>query len=396
LQGLIKALLPDAFLRDPWNLHQRVVLLVDESGLISDFCTPDTLPPDVRLEHFPGEVWTAAPILAHAHLESFDAPSASWRRDAFTPWVEDLLAWRMHAERLDAASSAQLSLSELEKNGCGLVLSHVAERGADGQQRDALPAVMPLREVFAPDVESFAAESLEAAKRVGGIALHAPYSVTPEVARQVFAAMEGSGLVSIHLGEHAQERAFLVDGTGPMADLLARRERPLRGGKWTSPVAWLRDMGGLRCGVLAVHGGDLSADELQQLHQAGVALVFCPGTHAYFGRPPTNYLEAGIPLPALGCDSRASNTSLDPLREVALAYKQMPQPGAQAWWQALTQRGAEAVQRRDLGCLDIEHRAVVLRLKDCPEEAQKDAVGLCTYLCSGDSIPRQVSAFSAC
>lgn len=370
--------------------------MVNEAGVISGFCTPDSLPPDVRIEHFPGEVWAAAPILAHAHLESFDAPSSTWRRDGFSSWVEDLLAWRMHAERLDSATSARLSLKELEQNGCGLVLSHVAERGADGHQHDALPLVMPFTEVFAPDVESFAFESIEKAKQMGGVALHAPYSVTPEVARKVFSAMHGHGLVSIHLGEHEEERAYLVDGTGPMADLLARRERPLVGGQWSSPVDWLRAMGGLRSGVLAVHGGNLSAEELQQLHQAGVALVFCPGTHAYFQRPPTQYQEAGIPLPALGCDSRASNASLDPLREVALAHQQMPQPGAQAWWQALTEHGAKAVQRDDLGRLDSAYQAVVLRLMDCPEDALKGALDLCNYLCSGDSIQRQVSTFADC
>ena len=347
-------------------------------------------------QRFEGEVWAAAPVLAHAHLESFDAPSESWRRNSFALWVEDLLTWRLHAERLTSSASALLSLEELERNGCGLVLSHVAERGAEGETRKALPEVLPFTEVFAPDADSFSAELLEKAKQNGGIALHAPYSVAPEVARQVFTAMQGHGLVSIHLGEHEEERAYLVDGAGPMADLLARRERPMVGGQWTSPVDWLRAMGGMREGVLAVHGGNLTAAEIQEMEGAGVAMVFCPGTHLYFDRPPTAYAQPGVTLPALGCDSRASNAVLDPLREVALAHQSMPGHGAQAWWGALTVRGAGALQRQDLGSLDPGKLARPLRVSQIPEAAHGNAQAFCEFLCSGIDLKREVSSFPTC
>jgi len=347
-------------------------------------------------QRFEGEIWAAAPVLAHAHLESFDAPSDGWRRSSFALWVEDLLTWRMHSERLTSTASALLSLEELERNGCGLVLSHVAERGAEGQARKALPEVLPLTEVFAPDADSFSAKLLEKAKQNGGIALHAPYSVAPEVARQVFTSMRDQGLVSIHLGEHEEERTYLVDGAGPMADLLARRERPMVGGQWTSPVDWLRDMGGMREGVLAVHGGNLTAAEIQELERAGVAMVFCPGTHLYFDRPPTAYAESGMTLPALGCDSRASNAVLDPLRELALAYQSMPVHGAQAWWGALTVTGARALQRQDLGSLAPGKIARPLRISQVPEPAQGTAKVLCEFLCSGADLKREVSSFATC
>lgn len=347
-------------------------------------------------QRFEGEVWAAAPVLAHAHLESFDAPSDGWRRGGFSEWVEDLLTWRMQAQRLSSAESAVLSLEELASHGCGLVLSHVAERGAEGHARKALPEVLPFTEIFAPDADSFSPQLIDKAKENGGLALHAPYSVAPEVARQVFAAMRGHGLVSVHLGEHEEERAYLVEGSGPMAELLARRERPMMGGQWTSPVDWLRDMGGMREGVLAVHGGNLAADEIQELQAAGVSMVFCPGTHLYFERSPTAYAAPGVHLPALGCDSRASNAVLDPLREVALAYQAMPAPGAQAWWGALTLTGAAALQREDLGSLAPEKCARPIRLFELPNAVQDSAVALCEYLCSGIDLKREVSGFSTC
>lgn len=342
------------------------------------------MPSRLELERFPGETWTAAPVMAHAHLESYDAPSLNWERDDFPSWVEELLAWRAGTARLGAAESAALSLAELERFGCGLVLTHVGESGAEGHGAGTMPEVLAAREIFAPDSKMLATDALSQGRTAGVLALHAPYSVCPEVARQVFRSMEGGGLVSLHLGEFAAERELLQAGTGAMAALLQKNGRQVPAGRWPSPVAWLQDMGGARPGTLAVHGGDLQVEELQQLQQLGVGMVFCPGTHAYFERPATSYLAAGIPLPALGCDSRASNARLDPLREVALAWSQMPEAGPQAWWDALTRRGAALLQRRELGSLAVGYRARILRVTDPILTNLNDAQEACARLCSGE------------
>jgi cytosine/adenosine deaminase-related metal-dependent hydrolase len=389
--GVVRALLPDALLRDPWTLQERVGLLCDAEGSLVEILPVEDIPGTLELEHFAGETWTAAPILAHAHLESFDAPSADWDRSGFVPWVEDLLAWRELPDRLDAPISAALSLAELQRFGCGLVLSHVAEAGAEGAAFPGLPEVLPLPEVFAPGGSALPSAYAEHLARSGSLSLHAPYSVSPDVARHAFSLTGAQGILSLHLGEFAEERQFLAHGTGPMADLFSRRGRELGAGRWPSPVDWLQDVGGLQAGTLAVHGGDLDVEELRRLHAAGVGLVFCPGTHVYFDRPSTRFLEAGLPLPALGCDSRASNARLDPLREVHLALQMMPEPGPQAWWQALTQRGAEVLRRDDLGSLHVGKRLRCLRIQEVPSAALSNAAELCAFLCSGEELRVQVS-----
>lgn len=387
----LRALAPDALLRDPWTLQERVALLCDADGLLVNILPTADVPPDFPLLRFPGETWAAAPILAHAHLESFDAPSADWDPSGFVPWVEDLLAWRESPDRLDAATSAALSLAELQRFGCGLVVSHVAEPGAEGSSFPGLPEVLPLPEVFAPSEAELPIPWAEHLARTGSLSLHAPYSVSSDVARQAFRLAAPDGILSLHLGEFAEERQFLAQGTGPMADLFARRGRSLGSGRWASPVDWLQDVGGLRPGTLAVHGGNLDVEELQRLEQSGVGLVFCPGTHLYFDRPMPRFLESGIALPALGCDSRASNTRLDPLREVHLAWSMMPGPGPQAWWAALTTRGAQVLGRQDLGDLTLGKRLRALRIQDVPPSASADASELCAFLCSGESLQVQVT-----
>lgn len=388
----IRALQPDALLQDPWTLQERAVVVVKGTTIRAIVALED-VPTDLTVERFPGEVWTAAPVLAHAHLESFDAPSDSWDRSDFATWVADLLAWRVQPERLTPLESAAFSLAELQRFGCGLVLSHVAESGSEGHGASAMPEVLAAQEVFAPQAEMFQAKTLKQAQIAGALALHAPYSIAPEVARKAFAGMKDQGLVSIHLGEFAAERELLAEGKGSMAELLKARGRALPTQRWESPVAWLQEMGGAVPGTLAVHGGDLTDTELQLLHQAGVGMVFCPGTHAYFERPATAYVEAGIPLPALGCDSRASNAQLNPLREVALAWQQMPEPGPQAWWDALTRRGAALLQRRDLGSLAVGYRGRVLRVTDATLAASADAQAACAHLCSGEALVAAVTDF---
>ncbi|TAH34991.1 MAG: hypothetical protein EYC70_14465 [Planctomycetota bacterium] len=381
---------PDAILSDAEALYLDHVLLV-EGAHIAALVPYAELGRAYPVQRYPGELWTAAPVLAHAHLESHDAPSARWRRERFAEWVGELLAWRAQAGRLSPRESAWRALAELSAAGCGLVLAHVGEPGADGRfgpQRQAaprFPEVVAFPEIFAPDpaeTEDWLARlDRRPPQAGGGYALHAPYSVSESLATGVFArARAWSVLVSIHLGEHAEERQML-QGAGPLSDLFAARGRPGKSGTWRSPVDWLAAVGGLRAPTLAVHGGDLDAAELDRLHRAKVPVAWCPGTHEYFNRPRPAFGGAGLPPPALGCDSRASNAALDPLREVRLARRLLPEFGPQAWWAALTHGGAQALRRRELGVLAAGRQARVLRLPWSGESAPAE---LCDRL-TGDA-----------
>jgi cytosine/adenosine deaminase-related metal-dependent hydrolase len=399
------AYLPEALLQDSLILQERTALVVNAAGCIEAVLPADAVPSSMPTRHFAGEVWAAAPIMAHAHLESFDAPSCSWGSHGFGAWVEQLLAWRQQPDRLPAAQSAAFSLAELQRYGCGLVATHVAEAGAEGAaqkashqhtaQARALPQVLGLHEVFAPAATDFDRSLLDSLRRGQALALHAPFSIADETAAAVFQAAQGT-LVSIHLGEHRQERDYLAHGSGPLADLLVARGRELKAQRFASPVDWLQAVGGMQAGTLVVHGGDLQAEELKRLAAANVGVVFCPGTHQYFARKAPSFVDAGGPLPALGCDSRASNQRLDPLRELRLAYQQMPQPGAQAWWHALTCRGAEVLQYRFWGSLQAGKAAAVLRMSLRTHHAPElSAKAVCTAICTDWRPPLEVNFLRA-
>ena len=404
----MRALLPDALLPDAWHLQERTGLLVDGTR-IHALVAEDALEA-AAWERFPGETWVAAPVLAHAHVESHDAPAESFRRAPFAAWIEDLVAWRRGSARLSTAESARAVQQELGQSGCGTALALVDARDAvlaaapTSPARSASPAALTANtaspavalglaadapaelligvEFLAPDpvdAAPIAASATSWAARGVPVALHAPYSVSEAAARAVFQAVAGRVPVSVHLGEHAEERALLRGEPGMLGALMQRMGESAKSERFASPVDWLFAVGGARPGTVAVHCTDLDVHELRRLDQAGVCTVYCPGTQIWFGRPVPAFAAAGVPLPALGCDSRASNTVLDPLYELQAALRNMPAPGPQAWWHAATVRGAAALARPDLGVLYPGRRPRVLRIPALPGEGAAD---LCARLAS--------------
>jgi cytosine/adenosine deaminase-related metal-dependent hydrolase len=390
-------LLPDAALLTAQQLVAGQVCVLSAEG-IEAWIAPESVPSGAQIEEFPGEVWVAAPSLLHAHLESYDAPSASWPRDSFSSWVQALLAWRHGAnDRLSASESAHRSLTSLSDAGCGLVVSSVSE--AEARSSSESLTCLAWSELFEPDPSQAQAswnawiDSSKQGMQAGanattlalptGVALHAPFSVSPELAQLAF-QWGGSAphrRVSIHLGEHAEERALLAEHSGPMAELLRARGRSLPEQRWASPVDWLESVApGVQSSVFAVHASNLRVGELHSLQAKQVMPVFCPGTHRYFDRPRPAFADAGIPAPLLGCDSRASNERLDPFAELCQAREILPEYSAQDWWSALTTRAAESLgltSRR--GSLLPGREGLFLRL---PDPLLRDPAALCDSLAS--------------
>lgn len=316
-------------------------------------------------ERFPGEIWTAAPVLAHAHLDGWDAPAGRFRRAPFAGWIRDLLEWREGSDRLSSRASASAASARLAETGCGLAAAHVGGAEAAGAPDSALE-LLAWREVLDPfPVDGGPAAHqrwLRAMPPCAGLALHAPYTVELALAREIFARARGA--VSLHLAESEEERMCLATGRGPLAELLAERRGRRPEGGYSSPVAWLASAGGMRRGTLAVHATNLTVEELHALARAGVSTVFCPGTHRWFGRPEPRFAAAGLFPSALGCDSRASNEDLDPLREFRLALRLLPAWKPEDAWHALTAGGARAIGRPGGASLAAGSPLRALRLRD--------------------------------
>ncbi|MDP6963709.1 MAG: hypothetical protein QGF46_06035, partial [Planctomycetota bacterium] len=223
-QGKYRAYIADGILVDAFEFRPQQALVVDFSGRITAIESPQELDPEIEVVDCSGSIFVAAPILAHSHLESFDAPCDDFDNSGFAQWVRSLLQWRESENRLSPQQSAAKSLELLSENGCGLVATHVAETGAEGDVESVLPEVQAFVEVFNPhsDIPQFEEFPFR------GIALHAPYSVHDDIARHVFSMATDDDVISIHLGEHSQEREFLRNGEGELARLFMERQLPLK------------------------------------------------------------------------------------------------------------------------------------------------------------------------
>ncbi len=165
-------------------------------------------------------------------------------------------------------------------------------------------------------------------------------------------ARAAGALTSVHLAEHAAERAFLRDGSGPFADFLRGRGVPLAAhvSPGVDAVRHAQSVGLLGPHALAVHLADARPDELALVAAAGAPVVLCPRSnlHIELRLPPLEALLAAEVRPALGTDSLASAPGLDVLGEARALRARFPRVAPRALVAMATGWGARALRVDDV------------------------------------------------
>ena len=155
------------------------------------------------------------------------------------------------------------------------------------------------------------------------LAAHAPYSVAPLVLRAIRRALDRDPFApcSVHLSESAEEVEFIRTGGGPWRELLEELGAwdPAWRAPGVSPVQYLDESGFLDGRVLAVHGVQMTPDDLARLAARGATLVTCPRSngHTGAGAPPIEEFYASGVRVAVGTDSLASTPDLNLFAELA-------------------------------------------------------------------------------
>lgn len=289
-------------------------------------------------------------VNAHTHFELAGLRGRTTPGQGFVPWLGTLQTAR--AEELEEERDAAISAAVEATVAYGVV--------AVGEVTNSLAAVPVLarrllgtvfHEIFGLD-RAAGFRALEQAASVPAPlryarAPHALYSTHPDVVRAIAAT---ASPLSMHLAEHAAERAFLAHGDGPFAGFLAARGVDRAGFPIPAqdPVAYADALGLLRPDAALVHLSDAREPELDRFAARGAIAVLCPRSNLFIETryPPVGALLArGVPL-ALGTDSLASNTSLDVLAE-ARALADKPGVDAGALLVAATSGGARALGHCD-------------------------------------------------
>lgn len=308
-------------------------------------------------------------VNAHVHLELSRLRGETRSGGGFGPWVTSMMERRavlrpeQDLEAIDAAVSELLragtaaigeitnTLASVEALSTAPLLGRVFHE-VFGLSRDAGGAMRESAERRREALSSWPAHLGYA------LAPHTLYSLHPEVVRELVAlAREHGGRTSLHLAEHAAERAFLRDGSGPFADFVAARGADTQGFSppGLSPVAYAEQLGVLGPSLIAVHLCAVEPDELSTVARSGAHVVLCPRSNLYIELklPPLfALLDAGL-TPGLGTDSLASNTTLDVLAEAAALRDRFPQVDPGLLVSMATWYGAVA--------LGLEHRVGALK-----------------------------------
>jgi cytosine/adenosine deaminase-related metal-dependent hydrolase len=324
-------------------------------------------------------------VNAHTHLE------LSYLRDEVPPaphfvsWIRNVMAARRQRpdpsapEILDGIAAG---IADAIESGTAVVgdISNTLVT-FDALLRSPLAGVLfyELIRFNAPQPEAFVEEAaamlaaLPVNDRVRvSLAPHAPYSVAPLVFRAIRQAVNRHPFApsSVHLSESAEEVEFIRSGGGPWRALLddVGAWDPAWVAPGGSPVKFLDDCGFLDGRVLAVHGVQMTIDDLERLIRRDVTLVTCPRSngHTGAGAPPiADFYASGVRV-AVGTDSLASTPDLNVFAELATMRALAPNVPASALLESATMHGARALGfNADYGTLEAGRLARVL-LVDVP------------------------------
>jgi cytosine/adenosine deaminase-related metal-dependent hydrolase len=317
-------------------------------------------------------------INAHTHLE------LSWLRDRvppaskFTDWVKTLFAIR---GRPDAAMSDEQigpirdAIAEARQTGTVAVGDISNSLAAVGPMREAgldgvvFHELLGFKERDGALIESTRAlrqAATDAGARVS-LAPHAPYSTSLELFGAIRRAVTGNTcqIMSVHLGESAEEVEFLEHGTGAWRDMLemigAWRD------DWTvpacDPVSYLDRHGVIDDKTLIVHGVQCSDAALLRLAAIGATVVTCPRSNQWVGAgypPIERFYLSGVDV-AVGTDSLASVPDLNLFSELKTMRWLAPGVPAGKILESATLTGARALGLGDeLGSLTTGKRAAMI------------------------------------
>ena len=326
-------------------------------------------------------------VNAHTHLELSYLREEVGPASAFVQWIRGVIAARSRQpdprapEILDAVDRAIV-----ESEACGTaVVGDISNTLVtfDPLARSRLAAMVffELIRFSVGDARAFVADAsaqidaLQPTERVrASLAAHAPYSVAPLVFRAVRDAVDRRPLMpaSVHLAESVEEDEFIRSGGGPWRDLL--EELGAWDPRWVppggSPVQYLEEAGFLGPNVLAVHGVQMTLDDLGRLKARGATLVTCPRSngHTGAGAPPIqDFYDAGVHV-AIGTDSLASAPDLNVFAELATMRALAPDVPASTLLASATREGARALGfDGDYGSIEPGKRARLIAVTVPPD-----------------------------
>lgn len=331
-------------------------------------------------------------VNAHTHLELSHLSGRVVGGEGMAGFVRSLMPLRDQFSVGEQEAACMEAVADLQRTGTAAV-GDIANGTVSFAAKAAHPE-LPIHSF----TEVFGLDPTEAARKVAAglelvracpppasLTLHAPYSCPPELVAAMYAAH--SGPYSLHLLESAQEREYVEQGTGPLAELFAGWGAPALRPLVRDAIAHLLDPMPAGRRALLIHLTELtSADRAQLAAHAARGLdlyeVLCPASNLYLhGKlPDPELFDWASGRVCLGTDSLASAPSLDLLGEVKLLAERWPEVPTEALLRAATVNGARALGFDDLGELRVGTRPRLLQLHPVASDSRPTRHTACTVL----------------
>jgi len=343
-------------------------------------------------------------VNAHCHLELSHLAGKLDRQGGFVPWVEDLVERRGSAGPDAIRAAAREGIREVVDSGTAAIadvsntLAHLdvlAGAGLDavvfhellGWDPAGAAAILEREEAVLAEARGRVAALASGDARIRvETALHAPYSVSPDLLRGVVAC---GGPAALHLAESVDETRFLRSGDGAWRAFLERRGfgRVAFVPPGLSPVRYADSLGALHARLVAAHCVQVDGDDAALLARRGAHVALCPRSNRNLGAGPApvpDLLSAGVRL-CLGTDSLASVESLELVDDMAALHREHPVLQPRKIVEMATRGGALALGFPDLGALARGFRAAMAFAES--GSGVSDPLG---FLVSGEARPRRV------
>lgn len=205
------------------------------------------------------------------------------------------------------------------------------------------------------------------------LALHAPYSITPELLNLTDFS-NGGDILSMHHEESAEE-IFLFERkhSGFISFLEAILKQPYQPRfQEESPTQATLPSLQYSNPILLVHNTFTTEKDLDIIKNSkrDIYLCACLAANLYIeNRLPDipKWLEKNIPL-VLGTDSLASNDELSIMQEVLLLHRSFPEVSKEVWLQAATLTGAKALDmNKELGSFEPKKNPGLIQIENWEE-----------------------------
>jgi cytosine/adenosine deaminase-related metal-dependent hydrolase len=309
--------------------RDRIISVGARSTLANKF-------PQSTVREFSDSVIIPGLINAHSHLEltAMRGFLENEEKDFFG-WLKKLTIARLERmEPDDLYVSAAWGVCEAVRAGvtCFADASDSATESVKALRDAGLRGIV-YQESFGPDPR-LAIENLEKLKaRVValrqletplvkcGVSPHAPYTVSaPQLEMISRFAIEEHLPLMMHAAETAMEVSLMINGDGPFAEGLRRRDID-----WQAPgvstIQYLSAHGVLETHPLLAHCITADDDDIETMKQTETRVAHCPKSNAKLGHgvaPLSKMLAKGISV-GLGSDSVASNNVCDLIEEARFA-----------------------------------------------------------------------------